>query len=384
MHLTPNAAPLTTHAEHGDLEQERDRARERLERAADPYLSLRAVFPAPTSAAHPTATTEPAATTTTPSAALLLSSLKIDTRLDAERFRTSLNGTYFNADRAGDSHRAEHIASFEETKAKLCAAADTPEREETALRLLEAFRDGYVKRIESQLSSESRFYSSHISGPSNYPARRMEKRRDVADRKAQELYAWRVERVRRMLRIVAGVGRTRTTRLEEIRAKLNACETRQTMMTTVNAILRKHRFEDTPALRTALEPHGLRGLIVTKLLEPDACKRRGFADFEIRNNGASVRRWRAEVEQEERRLARADAQPSSERVVKGVRLEEHAEDNRLRLHFPGKPDADTIARLKRSGWRWSPSNGAWQRQLTNAARWNAEHDILGAYTEPQR
>jgi hypothetical protein len=199
---------------------------------------------------------------------------------------------------------------------------------------------------------------------------------DVADRKNDELRTWRVERVRRMLRVLAGVGRTRTTRLEEIKAKLEACEAKQTRMKAVNAILRRYKYADRPELRVALEPHGVTGALVTMLLQPDACGRRGYADYKLVNNGAQVRRWKTELEAEERRLARAEVQPSSERVVNGVRLEENVEDNRLRLYFPGKPDAETITLLKRNGWHWSRTNGAWQRQLTQNARYNAERVIL--------
>ena len=45
----------------------------------------------------------------------------------------------------------------------------------------------------------------------------------------------------------------------------------------------------------------------------------------------------------------------------------HREDNRLQVFFDGKPDADTRAELKSSGFRWAPSVGAWQRQLTDNA-----------------
>ena len=43
------------------------------------------------------------------------------------------------------------------------------------------------------------------------------------------------------------------------------------------------------------------------------------------------------------------------------------EDNRLQVVFDGMPDADTRAELKSSGFRWAPSVGAWQRQLTDNA-----------------
>lgn len=358
MYPTPTAPNQTNQPDPRDqIAQERDLEQEQLERAAEPYLNL-----------------DPAATT-----AHLLAALRIDTKLSAERFKTAYSGSYFDPERVGASHRAGHIAFFEQARDKLSQAADTPERERVALRLLESFREGYVKRIESQLSSESRFYSWHISGPSRYPSRRMAQRRDVAGRKQSEMLEWREQRVRRMLRIIAGVGRTRTTRLEEIKHKLEACEARQTLMKAANAIMRKHHYQDSPELRAALEPHGLRGLIVTKLLEPDCCKRRGFPDYEISNNGAQLRRWKKELEAEQSRLQRAELQPQTERTINGVRVEEHLEDDRLRLYFPTKPDAQTIKKLKGDGWKWSPSNLAWQRQLTNHARYSAEHVILNDY-----
>lgn len=48
-----------------------------------------------------------------------------------------------------------------------------------------------------------------------------------------------------------------------------------------------------------------------------------------------------------------------------VRVENDAADCRVRLYFDGKPSADVRMELKRNGFRWSPSNEAWQRQNTN-------------------
>ena len=40
------------------------------------------------------------------------------------------------------------------------------------------------------------------------------------------------------------------------------------------------------------------------------------------------------------------------------------DDNRLQLFFDGKPDESIRAILKKNGYKWSPRNTAWQRQLT--------------------
>jgi hypothetical protein len=64
----------------------------------------------------------------------------------------------------------------------------------------------------------------------------------------------------------------------------------------------------------------------------------------------------------------------------GVRLVENAEAARIQLIFPGKPDEATRSLLKSNGFRWAPSESAWQRHLNNAGRWAAERVLkeLGA------
>lgn len=56
----------------------------------------------------------------------------------------------------------------------------------------------------------------------------------------------------------------------------------------------------------------------------------------------------------------------------GFRVVNNWLENRLQILFDQKPDADMIARLKKSGWRWSPRFGAWQRQLTGNAQYSAK------------
>jgi hypothetical protein len=50
---------------------------------------------------------------------------------------------------------------------------------------------------------------------------------------------------------------------------------------------------------------------------------------------------------------------------------ENFEENRLQIIFEGKPDAAIRDELKSNGFRWAPSQGAWQRQLNNGARYAA-------------
>lgn len=49
----------------------------------------------------------------------------------------------------------------------------------------------------------------------------------------------------------------------------------------------------------------------------------------------------------------------------GVKLVQNTTLDRIQLLFDGKPEAETIAKLKGEAFRWSPRESAWQRQNTN-------------------
>ena len=51
----------------------------------------------------------------------------------------------------------------------------------------------------------------------------------------------------------------------------------------------------------------------------------------------------------------------------GYDVELDYQEERLRIRHHEKPDARTIQDLKDNGFRWSPKNKAWQRQLTSNA-----------------
>lgn len=42
---------------------------------------------------------------------------------------------------------------------------------------------------------------------------------------------------------------------------------------------------------------------------------------------------------------------------------------RYQIIFDGKPDAEIRTLLKSNGFKWAPSQGAWQRQITANGKW---------------
>src|SRR3546814_1380025 len=50
-------------------------------------------------------------------------------------------------------------------------------------------------------------------------------------------------------------------------------------------------------------------------------------------------------------------------------IEYREQDGRVWLVFPGKPADDVRGKLRSRGFKWSPTRGAWVRQLSEAARY---------------
>lgn len=64
--------------------------------------------------------------------------------------------------------------------------------------------------------------------------------------------------------------------------------------------------------------------------------------------------------------------------INGVKIAINTEANRVQMFFPGKPSEEIRSKLKSNGFRWSPYEGAWQRQMS---RWSIDlaNEIAGVY-----
>jgi len=154
--------------------------------------------------------------------------------------------------------------------------------------------------------------------------------------------------------------------VREIDAKLEKMKAEREMMKKCNALVRNG--DRAGLLEITKDPRK-----VVELFTPDFCGRLGFPDFELTNLGANIRR----MEKRREELAALKATAKVERMAGDVRIVENPELARIQLFYPGKPDQATRDNLKRWGFRWAPSEGAWQRQLNNSGRW-AAREVLGA------
>lgn len=148
-------------------------------------------------------------------------------------------------------------------------------------------------------------------------------------------------------------------KLKEKLANLTASQER---MKAVNKLIRLAGKKGPLAAEQALISQlGIDPITAEQLLKGDCFGNVGFADYQIRNNGAEIRR----IEKRLAQLQRSAALPQLDEEIGSARLV--TSENRVQLHFTGKPTDAIRTELKRSGFRWAPTEGAWQRMRTNAA-----------------
>jgi hypothetical protein len=86
-------------------------------------------------------------------------------------------------------------------------------------------------------------------------------------------------------------------------------------------------------------------------------RRAPFEAYQLTNLGGRIRATKERIAV----LEAKRAVPSSEETIGDVTIRDDADENRVQIVFPGKPDAETISTLKTCGFRWAPSLGVWQR-----------------------
>jgi hypothetical protein len=281
-------------------------------------------------------------------------------------------GTSFSPEDRARSERAGYADTMLRDFEALAKYADTDDKRATLAAEFERYRDGYRTRYLAMLAAKSRCMSTMITGGSNFPVRRQAKIGDVADKRTRELVEFReraLDAIRKTLRpelrpIMAGDDNA-TDRIADKIAKL---ERVQEIMKAANQRIRLGG--DSAAIVADLIALGLSEKNARNAVTPDPMGRLGFPSYALSNNSAEIRRLkkRATV------VTEAKATEATEIEGTNARLEDAPADNRVRLYFPGKPEAVVRARLKSQGFRWAPSLGCWQAYRNNATLATARHE----------
>lgn len=151
--------------------------------------------------------------------------------------------------------------------------------------------------------------------------------------------------------------------LDKLTAKLEQSKELQDTMKIVNAYWRKFgTCKGAPGI-TDVQAEKLEKRIETGY----SWEKQPFTSYELTNNNAEIKRLEKRIQE----LTYNKEIGFSGWDFDGGYAEANTEMNRLQLYFDEKPDEQRRTVLKSNGFKWTSSQGAWQRQLTDNAIYSA-------------
>mgnify|MGYP001098943468 CR=1 FL=1 len=221
----------------------------------------------------------------------------------------------------------------------------------------------YARKLAQNLNGfheiGTRCPSVMIAGGANFSVKKKERQMNAYRKNAQEY-----EEIQEILYKIKGIGMggissDNPKAMEKLKEKLFTLEQNQEQMKQVNAYYKKHKTLEGCSLLSEAEKKRL-----TSYIEKDYnAEKRPYNSFTLTNNNAKIKHTKQRI-----------AELEKKDFLKGWKFESgevvaNKEVNRLQIVFDEKPEEELRAKLKLNGFKWSPSQKAWQRLLNqNAVR----------------
>lgn len=248
--------------------------------------------------------------------------------------------------------------------------------------------NGYLDTYARRLADWTNRYNANrascpsvmICGPANFPVRKKEKQN------ARESALWKEhEEIQSILDKIKSVGTgpidfADPNAREMLQERLEKAKAAHDDMKAANAFYRKHKTLDgCPGISVADREWLTRpGVFAKGDGSPLALYGCPFSTYALQTSNATIKRYASRLEEFDKLRKEEKATPPShfENQTVSGQIVRNVQENRLQILFDEIPDDGTRAALKSHGFRWSPRNKAWQRQLTDNAQRAAEQ-ILG-------
>lgn len=242
---------------------------------------------------------------------------------------------------------------------------------------IDALLDSYSRRLAQWTNDRNRNGASCpsvlVCGPANFPTKKK------ARQNAREESLWReYKEISLILDKIKSIGvgpvDLKDPHAREIlEGKLHEYQNRLESGKAMNAYYRNHKTM-----------HGFPGMSDGSAAEMDTAlagsytwAQKPMPDYEMSSLRGKVKRAQERLAELDRLQALQNESPSENAgAFEGGQIVRNAAENRLQILFDDIPGEEIRASLKSHGFRWSPKNKAWQRQLTSNAEYDAKR-ILG-------
>lgn len=199
-----------------------------------------------------------------------------------------------------------------------------------------------------------------ISGPANFPVKK--KNRQIAAFDDNREFFNETQKLLNKIKSISNgselIKSSDEDCIERLEYKLETLKALQEKMKSANVAIRKKDKEEGNLDLLAL---GYSPDQIKELRTPDFGGRIGYPAYALQNNNQEIHRVEDRINSLKAIKDKGTIEEENERYT----YREDPESMRIQFVFDGKPSDDIRNILKQNGFRWAPSQGAWQRQLTS-------------------
>lgn len=237
-----------------------------------------------------------------------------------------------------------------------------PDQEERVYSMAARYSKRMAEYINRDIHIGCMCPSVMISGAGNFPVRKKEKQNQAWEKNYQFYNETQgiLSKMENILYAKEQIKSSDEKAIEKLEEKLESLNDMQKRMKEANKAI---RLKDTEKGNEQLRNMGYSEEQIKELREPDFCGRVGYPGYALQNNNANIHRIEGRI----KKLKDTKRRGTLETENQFFKIVENTEAMRLQLFFEGKPEPEVREVLKSSGFRWSPRNMCWQRQLTDNA-----------------
>jgi hypothetical protein len=255
------------------------------------------------------------------------------------------------------------------------------QEKEAVLEEVETIKNRYAYKLAEAINTNSRIESQCasvlISGAGNFPTRKKEKQNQARDNFYKEYGQlfdptnnYYIDKIKNLLQPKA-IKSGDELAIEKLELKIEELKKYQETMKKANAYFKKNGNLDNFQELTAKEKHD-----IERTMQMMTYYKGPFPGFNLTNNGANIRRLEKRLED----LKKIKTFPTMTKELSvnddlGFEIVENTELMRLQLKFNGKPEEEVRSILKSNGFKWAPSQSAWQRQLNGNGQYAVKRVI---------
>lgn len=276
----------------------------------------------------------------------------------------------FTSDYQDNSATNEYKGILETFSDKVNQLINTHQNNATSdnLELINELADRYSKKLADAINELNRIESScvswFISGPANYPMKKHQKQQQARANffeKNQSLFNPIDNRFyKKIYNLLTNttISSSDVLVIEKLKLKIEELEEKQEYMKESNSYYRKNGT--LKGFKNLTDEKAER---LDEIIKNNDLYKLPYAPYQLTNNNQNIHRLQDRLKELEAMKNRTAESVNQYDQIDGLSIEEDKEAMRIKLIFESIPSKEERDLLKSWGFKWSPSNSAWQRML---------------------